>query len=362
MDLFAEMQARGHEQIDFFYEPEFGIKGVVAIHNTALGPALGGCRMWNYQSEKDAVIDVLRLSRGMTYKAAVSGLDLGGGKAVIIGDPKTDKSEALWRAFGRFVQGMGGRYITAEDVGTSVEDIAIVRRETRYVVGIAQDQGGGGDPSRVTARGVFAGLRAAVEARLGRKDLEGLKVAIQGVGHVGMYLARLLHRNGARLFVSDIDSSRVSEAIEKYAAQAVGLDEIYGLDVDVFAPCALGAVVNDDTIDRFRCTVIAGGANNVLYNPRHGEELVKRNILYAPDYVVNAGGVINVYQELNGYNEEEALRKADAIYHTLREIFDLSKKENIAPYQASDRLAEARIRRAKDGRKDRLHNLYLPGR
>ncbi|MEE8587277.1 MAG: amino acid dehydrogenase, partial [Acidobacteriota bacterium] len=313
-------------------------------------------------SEQDAIIDLLRLSRSMTYKAAVTGLNLGGGKAVIIGNSKTDKSEALLRAFGRFVEGMGGRYITAEDVGTSVEDMEVVRRETRYVTGIAQDKGGGGDPSRVTARGVFAGIRAAVEARLGRKDLEGLKVAIQGVGHVGMYLAGHLHSEGARLFVSDIDPSRVGKAIDQYSAQAVGLDEIYGLEVDVFAPCALGAAVNDDTIDRLRCSVIAGGANNVLYRPQHGDELVKRNILYAPDYVVNAGGLINVYQELNGYDEEKALRQADAIYDTLREIFELSKKEDIAPYQASDRLAEKRIRRAKDGRADRLHNLFLPGR
>lgn len=362
MDLFAEMEARGHEQINFFYEPEFGVKGAVAIHNTALGPSLGGCRMWNYQSEKDAIIDVLRLSRGMTYKAAVAGLNLGGGKAVIIGDSKTDKSEALWRAFGRFVEGLGGRYITAEDVGTSVEDMEIVRRETRYVTGIGEDKGGGGDPSRVTARGVFAGIRAAVEAGLGRSDLQGLKVAIQGVGHVGMDLAGRLHREGAQLFVSDIDSSRVQQTVGKYDAQAVALDEIYGLEVDVFAPCALGAVVNDDTIDRFRCSIIAGAANNVLYNPRHGDELVKRNILYAPDYVINAGGLINVYHELKGYNEEEAMRQADGIYDTLREIFELSKKENIAPYQASDRVAEERIRRAKNRRADRLRNLYLPSR
>ena len=356
------MNARGHEQLSFFYAPEFGVKGIVAIHDTTLGPALGGCRMWAYESERQALIDVLRLSKGMTYKAAVAGLDLGGGKAVLIGDSKTDKSEALWRAFGRFVEGLGGRYITAEDVGTSVQDMNVVREETRYVTGVASSHGGGGDPSRVTARGVYVGIKAAVKARLGRDELDSLSIAIQGVGHVGVHLARHLHDDGARLLASDIDPEPLEQVKREFGATIVEPERIFDLDVDVFAPCALGAVINDETLDRLKCTIIAGAANNVLHSARHGDELMKRGILYAPDYVINAGGLINVFHELHGYNEERALRQADGIFDTLAEIFHLSEKESIAPYEASDRVAENRIRAARDQRADRVRNIYLPSR
>ncbi len=350
------MNKMGHEQINFFHDPGSGLKAIVAIHNTTLGPALGGCRMWNYSSEEEALIDVLRLSRGMTYKAAIAGLNLGGGKSVIIGDAKTQKSEKFFRSFGRFIEGLGGRYITAEDVNTSVKDMEHVRKETDYVTGISRALGGSGDPSPVTAMGTFVGIKAAVKERLGQDSINGLKVAIQGVGHVGKYLAQYLHEEGVTLYVTDIEEAGIKEIVDKYGATAVGLDDIYDLDVDVYAPCALGATLNDNTIPRLKCPIVAGAANNQLADPDiHGKELMKREILYAPDYAINAGGLINVYNELEGYNQERALSQAEGIYDILMNIFARAKEEGIPTNVASDILAEERVKSIGE-----LKSFYLP--
>ena len=355
MELFDELAKRGHEQVAFFYDPHSKLKGIVAIHNTILGPALGGCRMWNYVSEEAALEDSLRLAKGMTYKAAIAGLNLGGGKAVIIGNSKTQKTENLFRSFGRFVEGLGGRYITAEDVGTSIRDMEFVRMETSYVTGISQALGGSGDPSPVTAYGVFIGIKACVKERLDRTNLEGLKVSIQGLGHVGMCLCENLHKEGAKLFVTDLDHTLMGQAVESYGATPVEPESIYELDVDVYAPCALGATISPDTINKFKCTIIAGAANNQLVENNFGIELKKRNILYAPDYAINAGGLINVSNELEGYNRERAFTQAEGIYETLMEIFHRSNKEDISTNKASDLQAEDRIQKIGD-----LKSFYLP--
>ncbi|MAJ44909.1 MAG: leucine dehydrogenase [Candidatus Marinimicrobia bacterium] len=349
MTVFENMIQRGHEQVNFFSDPNSGLNGIVAIHNTTLGPSLGGCRMWQYESEEAALVDVLRLSKGMTYKAAISGLNLGGGKAVILGNSKKEKSETLFRSFGRFVEGLGGRYITAEDVGTSVKDMEWVRTETNHVTGISRALGGSGDPSIVTAYGVYIGMKAAVKAKLDKDSLEGLKIAVQGLGHVGMNLANYLYKDGAKLFVTDIDQKSVEKAVKDFNAIAVGLDKIYELDIDVFAPCALGAVLNDITIPKLKCSIIAGAANNQLEKSHeHGKALMSRGILVAPDYVINAGGLINVSNELEGYNRERAFNQAEGIYDTLMAIFKRSQEADIPTNIASDYLAEERIRMLGD--------------
>jgi leucine dehydrogenase len=356
LDIFKRMKKMGHEQIAYFCDPHSGLRGIVAIHNTILGPALGGCRMWNYATEEEALIDVLRLSKGMTYKAAIAGLNLGGGKAVIIGDSKKEKSEDLFRSFGRFVEGLGGRYITAEDVGTNMKDMEHVRMETNYVTGITKTLGGSGDPSPVTAYGVFVGMKAAVKQKLGKNSLEGLKVSVQGLGHVGTYLSEFLYKDGAELFVTDIHEDAIENVVKKYGGKKVGLDEIYDLDVDVYAPCALGATVNDDTLSRLKCSIIAGAANNVLKDPEiHGLEVMKKGMLYAPDYAINAGGLINVSNELEGYNRERAFSQAEGIYDTLMEIFNRSEKDGIPTNKASDLQAEDRIKQIGE-----LKSFYLP--
>lgn len=340
MEIFELIERHEHEQVLFCYEPAAGYRGIIAIHNTTLGPALGGTRLWQYRSDQEAVVDVLRLARGMTYKAAVAGLNLGGGKAVIIGDPKVKRREMLFRAHGRFVESLKGRYITAEDVGTSVEDMDYVHMETEYVTGLA---GRSGDPSPVTAYGVYRGIKAAAKHKLGTDDLNGVTVAVQGVGHVGYYLCEDLAAEGARLIVTDIDDERVQRAVRDFDAQAVAHDDIYGVDARIFAPCALGAVVNDETLEVFKFDVIAGAANNQLAEERHGKELADRGILYAPDYVLNAGGLINVYGELNGWTPERSKRKAGEIYDTLEQLFELAREEGLPTSAAADRLAERRI-------------------
>ncbi|MFN2431925.1 MAG: Glu/Leu/Phe/Val dehydrogenase dimerization domain-containing protein [Gemmatimonadota bacterium] len=337
------MAAANHEQVVFCRDPASGLHAIIAIHNTTLGPALGGTRMWPYVSEEEALIDVLRLSEGMTYKAAVTGLNLGGGKAVILGDPRRDKSEALLRAHGRFVDTLGGRYITAEDVGITVSDIEYVSMETSFVTGVSSIPGGSGDPSPVTAFGVYHGIKAAAKRVWGSAELKGRSVAIQGAGSVGGHLARDLAAEGARLYVSDIDPARVQQVVERTGAAGVPPEEIFGLDVDVFAPCALGAIVNDETIPQLRCRIVAGGANNQLAEDRHGDELLRRGILYAPDFVINAGGLINVYSELQGYDAVAARSKARGIYDTLLAIFERAEADGIPTYRAAERLAEARI-------------------
>ena len=340
MEIFDKIKANDHEQVVFCYDPTSGYKGIIAIHNTTLGPALGGTRFWNYDNDEAAVTDALRLSRGMTYKSAVAGLNLGGGKAVIIGDPKTKRREMIFRAHGRFVESLKGRYITAEDVGTSVEDMDYVHMETDNVAGLA---GRSGDPSPVTAFGTYRGIKASAKAKWGSDDLNGKTIAVQGVGHVGYYLCEYLAQEGAKLTVTDIDDERVKRVVKEFGAKAVGKDDIYGVDAQIFAPCALGAIVNDETLPKFKCEIIAGAANNQLAEERHGVALLEKNILYAPDYVINAGGVINVYGELQHWSSERSQRKAGEIYDTLEELYELAREEGIPTNKAADRLAERRI-------------------
>lgn len=342
--LFNELSQKQHEQIIFCSRPEAGLKAIIAIHDTTLGPALGGVRMWNYSSENEAIKDVLRLARGMTYKSAISGLNLGGGKGVIIGDSRTDKSEAMFRAFGRFVDGLAGRYITAEDVGMSEKDMEWIFSETKYVTGIPKSLGGSGDPSPVTAYGVYMGMKASVKKVYGTDSLEGKRIGIQGAGSVATHLARYLKKENARLFITDIFEDKANKLARETGGTAIDPDKIYSLDLDIFSPCALGGVVNDDTINHLSCGIIAGGANNILDNElNHGEMLRERNILYAPDYVINAGGIINVSSELEGYNEQRAMEKTARIYDTTLKIFDYADKHDITPNKASNILAEQRI-------------------
>jgi leucine dehydrogenase len=340
MKLFDTIADMGHEQLVLCQDTASGYRGIIAIHSTVLGPALGGTRFWNYASDDEAIVDALRLARGMTYKNAVAGLNLGGGKSVIIGNNKTTDREMIFRAHGRFVESLGGRYITAEDVGTSTADMDYVHMETDYVSGLA---GRSGDPSPVTAHGVFRAIQASAKERWGSDDLSDKTVAIQGCGHVGYYLAKELHEAGATLVVTDIDAERVKRVVTEFNARAVGSDEIYGTKADVFAPCALGAIINDKTIPQLRVEIVAGAANNQLLEERHGIELDSRDIMYAPDYVANAGGVINVYSELAGWTSARSFRKADEIYDTIRKVFEIARTEKIPTYLAADRLAEQRI-------------------
>jgi leucine dehydrogenase len=339
--LFDRLAEMGHEQIVLCSEPSAGYRGIIAIHSTALGPALGGTRFWSYASDEEAIVDALRLARGMTYKNAVAGLNLGGGKSVIIGDNKTKNREMIFRAHGRFVEGLGGRYVTAEDVGTSTSDMDFVHMETEYVTGLA---GRSGDPSPVTAHGVFRSIQASAQWRWGSDDLKGKTVALQGCGHVGYYLAKELYEAGAKLIVTDIDADRVKRCVSEFKAKAVLTGEIYGVKADIFAPCALGAIINDKTIPQLKVEIVAGAANNQLLEERHGDALEKKKILYAPDYVANSGGVINVYGEIAHWNPERALRKADEIYDTTLGVYELAKSEKIPTYRAADRLAERRLK------------------
>jgi leucine dehydrogenase len=343
--LFSDLTHMEHEQIVFCSKPEVGLKAIIAIHNTTLGPALGGTRMWNYSTEKEAIRDVLRLSRGMTYKAAISGLNLGGGKAVIIGDSQTDKSEALFRAFGRYVDGLGGRYITAEDVGITERDMEWIFAETKFVTGLPKEMGGSGNPSPVTAYGVYMGMKAAAHRAYGSDSLSGKKIAIQGAGSVASHLAGYISKEGAELYISDIFKDKANKVAKLTGANVVAPDDIYTLNMDIFSPCALGGVVNDDTIGYLKCDIIAGGANNILDDEdKHGEMLIEKGILYAPDYVINAGGIMNVASELEGYNEKLSLEKASRIYDTILKVFDYAEQHNITTIAASNRIAEERIK------------------
>ncbi len=341
--LFETLGTYGHEQVVFCHQKDVGLKAIIAIHNTVLGPSLGGLRMWAYKSEQEALNDVLRLSRGMTYKNAVAGLNLGGGKAVIIGDPTRDKSEALFRAFGRFVQSLGGRYITAEDVGIDVNDMEYVFRETEFVTGVHQVHGGSGDPSPFTAYGTLQGLMAAVNHKFGHEEVGKLSYAVQGVGHVGMEFVKLLREQGAKVFVTDINKAAVQRCVDEFGCEATDLDEIYDVDADVYSPAALGGTVNEQTLPRLKCKIICGPANNQLANDAIGDELGKRGILYAPDYAVNAGGVMNVSLEIDGYNRERAMRMMRTIYYNVGRIFQIAERDNIPTYKAADRMAEERI-------------------
>jgi leucine dehydrogenase len=342
MKLFESIQAQGHEQVVTCYDKASGYKGIIAIHDTTLGPALGGTRVWNYKSDDEAFFDVLRLSRGMTYKNAVAGLNLGGGKAVIIADNATANREMIFRAHGRFVESLGGRYITAEDVGTSPADMDYVHMETDYVAGLATKSG---DPSPVTAHGVFRSIEASAKWRWGSPSLAGKTVAVQGIGHVGYFLCKELHEAGAKIIVADIRKEAVERVVREFGARATTDAAIYGEQADIFAPCALGAILNDETIPQLKVEIVCGGANNQLLDPpKHGEALARRNILYAPDFVANAGGVINVYSELAGWTRERSLRKADEIFDTILGVYQLAKEQGIFTYEAADKVAERRLK------------------
>jgi len=348
MELFQQMVEMGHERVLVCSNPDVGLQAIIAVHSTVLGPGLGGVRMWPYGSTDEAITDVLRLSRGMTYKAAAAGLNLGGGKAVIVGDPKKDKSEALLRAFGRYVESLNGLYITAEDVGTDIEDMEVIQHETRWVTGVSPEQGGGGDPSPVTAFGVLQGIQAAVAFHFGDGSLDGRSVAVQGLGSVGYNLARFLREAGAKVFAADIDSKTTDRAHDELGVEVVPTDEILEVPCDVVAPCALGAVLNDQSIPRLRCKIVAGAANNQLADEgRHGQDLHNRGILYAPDFVINAGGLMSVYCELVGYNRDTAMRLTRGIYANMARVFEISRAQSIPTALAADRLAEDRIARVK---------------
>ena len=345
MSVFEHINGDGYEQIVFCSDDQSGLRAIIAIHSTALGPALGGTRFFDYRTEEDALIDVLRLSKGMTYKAAAAGLDLGGGKAVIIGDHRRIKSEELLRAYGRFVETLGGRYITAEDVGTALEDMDVVRRESRWVTGCSKTYGGSGDPSPVTAYGVLHGIRACLLEVYGDSNLEGRTVALQGVGKVGNALCGYLVEAGAKVTIADVDVDNLGKAVGEYGVETTAYDDIHKMEVDVFAPCALGGGINDDTISEFRCKIIAGAANNQLAREEHGEKLRDLGILYAPDFVINAGGLINVEDELRGYDRDRAMSRVEGIYKALQHIFSLANERGISTAQAALQHAEARIRK-----------------
>lgn len=340
MTVFESVHFDDHEQVVFCRDKASGLKAIIAIHNTNRGPGLGGCRMWNYDTEDEAVADVLRLSRGMTYKNALANLPWGGGKSVILGDSKTDKSPELMQAMGRFVESLSGRYIIAEDVGTNPDDMAEIAKHTTHVQGV---RGKGFDPSPATAFGVFTGLKVSVQVKLGRPDLEGIRVAVQGLGHVGYDLASQLREAGADLVVTDIDREAVAKATAELGAEAVDLDEIYSQEVDVFAPCALGAVINDETLPQLKAKVIAGAANNQLAEDRHGDELHTRGILYAPDYVINAGGVIHIFHEGPDYDKQKAFAHVGRIGDTLAEVYRRATSDGTATHHAADRVAEERF-------------------
>jgi len=356
MELFRYMEQYDYEQLVFCQDKQSGLKAIIAIHDTTLGPSLGGTRMWTYESEEAAIEDALRLARGMTYKNAAAGLNLGGGKTVIIGDPRKDKNEEMFRAFGRYIQGLNGRYITAEDVGTTVEDMDIIHDETDFVTGISPAFGSSGNPSPVTAYGVYKGMKAAAKAAFGTDSLEGKTVAVQGVGNVAYNLCRHLHEEGAKLIVTDINKEAVERAVAEFGARAVDPDDIYSQECDIYAPCALGATINDDTIPQLKAKVIAGAANNQLKETRHGDQIHDMGIVYAPDYVINAGGVINVADELYGYNSERALKKVEGIYGNIERVLEISKRDRIPTYLAADRLAEERIERMRQSRSQFLQN------
>jgi leucine dehydrogenase len=343
--IFGTLSQLGHEQVVFCNDEATGLKAIVAIHNTVLGPALGGTRMWNYATEQEALTDVLRLSRGMTFKAAISGINLGGGKAVIIGDSKTMKTEPFLRRFGKFVNSLNGKYITAEDVNMKTADMEYISMETKHVTGLPESMGGGGDPSPVTAYGVYLGMKATAKKVFGSDSLKGKRVAVQGVGQVGMHLVEYLVKENAEVIITDLFEDKVKAIAQQFGVKAVGQDAIYDLDVDIYAPCAMGATLNDDTIPRLKCSIIAGAANNQLKDElKHGYMLIDKSITYAPDFLINAGGLINVYNEhLGNYNRNRVFEQAEKIYTTCTNILNLAEQEKISSQEAAIQLSEKRI-------------------
>jgi leucine dehydrogenase len=345
ISLFKQLADLEHEQIVFCHDQQTGLKAIIAIHNTVLGPSMGGTRMWNYASEREAITDVLRLSRGMTYKAAISGLNIGGGKAIIIGDASTMKTEALLRRFGRFIDSLGGKYVTAEDVNMNTDDMHYIAMETRHVTGLHESRGGGGDPSPFTAYGTYLGIKASVKNVYGSDSLEGKRIAVQGVGQVGGHLVEYLKKENAQIFISDISAERLKKVASSSGATVVTMDQVFGLDVDILSPCALGGIINDDTIPQLKCKVICGAANNQLLDEqKHGRVLMEKSITYAPDFLVNAGGIINVSAEYLGeYSRESVFHQTEKIYQTCLDILNKSQKEKIPSQQAAIDMAKQRI-------------------
>lgn len=340
MKIFDYLEEHDYEQLVFCQDKKTGLKAIICIHDTTLGPALGGTRIWNYETEEEAIIDALRLGRGMTYKNAAAGLNLGGGKTVIMGDPAKLKSEEFFRVFGRFVEGLNGRYITAEDMNTNTQDMEYIHYETDFVTGL---EGKSGNPSPVTAFGVFRGILAAVNEVFSSDDLNGKVVAVQGLGSVGYTVCKHLHEAGAKLYVTDIRKESIDRAVNDFGAIGVAPDEIYSVDCDIFAPCAMGAIINDFTVDRLKCKIVAGSANNQLAEEKHGDMLEEKGILYVPDFVINSGGVINVFEEIRGYNKERAMTRASNIYNACKKVFEIAKRDSIPTYKAAERMAEERI-------------------
>ena len=346
--VVEKMETMGHEQVIFCNDKVTGLKAIIAIHDTTLGPALGGTRMWDYSSEEEALQDVLRLSRGMTFKASISGLNLGGGKAVIIGDASKDKTEALMKKFGEYVDSLGGKYITAEDVGMNTKDMEYIREKTKHVTGIPESMGGSGDPSPVTAYGVYMGMKASAKFKWGSDSLEGKTILVQGVGHVGENVVKHTTEEGAKVYITDINHSKLDLVSEQYGAEIFNGDSIYDMEMDIYAPCALGSTLNTNTINRLKCQIIAGAANNQLADEVvHGKMIKDKGIVYAPDFLINAGGLINVYSEINGYKKEESLSQTQKIYDTTLEILLKSEAEDITTHQAALLIAEQRIQENK---------------
>jgi leucine dehydrogenase len=342
--VLDQLSTLGHKKVVFCNDPDSGLKAIIAIHDTTLGPALGGTRMWSYATEAEALQDVLRLSRSMTYKAAITGLNLGGGSAVIIGDSRKEKSEALMRSYGRFIKNLNGEFITAEDLGTSTRDMEYIRMETDYVTGVPESIGGMGDPAPTSAKGVFLGIKACVKDVFGTDTLAGRSVVVQGTGHVGQHLVELLRKENVEVFVSDINEERLHYVAKKFKAKPVEADKIFTLDADIYAPCALGATVNDKTIPKMKFAIIAGSANNQLADEqKHGQLLLDKNILFAPDYLINAGGLINCYSELTGFGKKRTMQLTENIYDATRNVIRMSKADNIPTILAANRIAEKRI-------------------
>jgi leucine dehydrogenase len=346
--VFGQLSFDNHEQIVFCNDKDTGLKAIIGIHNTTLGPALGGTRMWNYTNEWEALNDVLRLSRGMTFKSAITGLDLGGGKAVIIGDSKTDKTPEMIRKFGEYVNSLSGRYITAEDVGTTTQDMDTIREVTAFVTGVSVEKGGSGNPSPVTGYGVYMGIKAAAKYQFGSDNLAGRTILVQGIGHVGEVVVAYCTNENALVQIADINQNRLEEIAKKYNAKIFSGDNVYAAAIDIYSPCALGATINDETVYKIKAKIIAGGANNQLANDNvHGQILKDRGILYAPDFLINAGGIINVYGELTGYNSTEAMKKTENIYNTTLEIFSFAEQKGITPQEAAMQIAQKNIDKRK---------------
>lgn len=351
--VFEKISSIDHEEVLFCYDKETGLKAIIAIHSLVLGPALGGTRMWNYKTEEDALTDVLRLSRGMTYKAAITGLDLGGGKAVIIGNSRKDKTPEMMQRYGRFINTLNGNYITAEDVGTSPKDMIEIKKETKYVTGVPEGMGGSGDPSPITAYGTYMGMKAAVKEVYGKDSLNGKSVAVQGVGHVGQSLVELLCKENAKVYVCDINEDNLKAVTSKHNVKVVSPEAVYDLDVDIYSPCALGSTINTETLNKLRCTIIAGAANNQLANEEiHGKMIMEKGIVYAPDFLINAGGLVNVASEILNYSRKKIMKITENIYKTTYQIFQKSKEKNISTSSAAIELAQKRINVARKSKKD----------